>query len=88
MNRSQVQKALKQRFHAENYFGRVDLTIAKQVYASSPLGLDRQSARFDADGNIVEEKYVFENGWYQPVSRHAIFDYMPSEQAIGYKRHT
>jgi C-terminal processing protease CtpA/Prc len=85
MNRSQVQKALKQRFHAENYFGRVDLTIAKQVYASPPLGLDRQSARFDADGNIVEEKYVFENGWYQPVSRHAIFDYMPSEQAIGYK---
>jgi C-terminal processing protease CtpA/Prc len=85
MNRSQVQKALKQRFHAENYFGRVDLTIAKQVFASSSLGLDNGNISFDADGNIVEEKYVFENGWYQPSSRHAIFGFLPSEQVIGYK---
>jgi hypothetical protein len=49
MNRSQVQKALKQRFHAENYFGRVDLTIAKQVYASSPTFLGAQR------GFVVEQ---------------------------------
>jgi C-terminal processing protease CtpA/Prc len=86
ISRSQVQRALKERYHAENYFGRVDLTIAKQVVASSPLGLDNGDVRFDSDGNIIEEKYVFENGWYLPTSsRHGIFDYMPSEQVIGYK---
>jgi C-terminal processing protease CtpA/Prc len=84
MSQSQVQRALEQKFHAQNYFGRVDLKIAKQV--RSPLGIDSANLLFDAEGNIVEEKYVFENGWYQPTNvRHSVFDYMPSEQIIGYK---
>ena len=66
MNRAQVQKALAQHFHAENYFGRADLTIAKQVVARSQLGSDTDNAHYDANGNVVEDKYVFENGWYVP----------------------
>eukprot|EP00571_Detonula_confervacea_P000167 CAMPEP_0172328054 /NCGR_PEP_ID=MMETSP1058-20130122/60146_1 /TAXON_ID=83371 /ORGANISM="Detonula confervacea, Strain CCMP 353" /LENGTH=826 /DNA_ID=CAMNT_0013045151 /DNA_START=5978 /DNA_END=8458 /DNA_ORIENTATION=- len=77
MSRSQVQRSFNQKFHAENYFGRADLTIAKQVVAT-PLGLDSD--------NVVEEKYVFENGWYQPKTlSQGMFQNMPSEQLLGYK---
>jgi len=87
MSRSQVEKTLRQKFHAENYFGRADLTVAKQLVASFPLGSDDVNARYDADGNVVEEKYVFEDGWYRPKdNRQRIFNsMMPSEQVVGYK---
>lgn len=86
MRRSGVQKALRQKFHASNYFGRADLTIAKQVLTSSPLALNNKDARYDVDGNIIEEKYVFEDGWYRPKSRQRTFDSrMQSEQLLGYK---
>ena len=85
MSQTQVQKALSQHFHADNYFGRADLTVAKQVTTSSPLGPGSSNAHYDENGNVVEEKYVFENGWYQVKnSRQGMFD-VPSEQLLGYK---
>ncbi|KAL7542323.1 hypothetical protein ACHAXR_013306 [Thalassiosira sp. AJA248-18] len=83
MNRAQVEKAMKQKFHAENYFGRADLTVAKQVIVT--LRLDNDNAHYDTDGNIVEEKYVFQDGWYQPRSSMQRFDKFPNEQVVGYK---
>mmetsp|Transcript_11788 Transcript_11788/g.21787 ORF Transcript_11788/g.21787 Transcript_11788/m.21787 type:complete len:848 (+) Transcript_11788:122-2665(+) len=87
MSRSQVEKTLKQKFHGENYFGRAELTVAKKVMTSSTLGLDNDNARYDTDGNIIEEKYVFEDGWYRPTNnRQRISDDMlSSEQVLGYK---
>jgi len=85
LSRPQIQKALKQHFNAENYFGRADLTIAKKVIASSPLGSEGGDAHYDTDGSVVAEKYVFENGWYQlKNSRQGMFN-LPSEQVLGYK---
>ena len=86
MSKSQVEKALKEKFHAQNYFGRADLTIAKQVIARMPSLLNDSNAPYDADGNIIEEKYVFQDGWYQPNnSRQRVFDDIPTEQVLGYK---
>ncbi|KAL7544263.1 hypothetical protein ACHAWF_007643 [Thalassiosira exigua] len=76
MSRSHIKKALVQKFHAENYFGRADLTIAKQVMGG---GSD-----FDANGSAAEEKYVFENGWYQPNTRRMV-DSVPNDVVLGYK---
>lgn len=74
MSRSQVERKFNGKFHGEDYFGRVDLTIAKQVVAT-PLELESD--------NGVEEKYVSENGGDQPkTARQAMF---PSEQLLGYK---
>jgi len=85
MSRSHVEKALRQKFHADNYFGRADLTVAKRVM--TPPALDNENTRYDADGNIVEEKYVFEDGWYRPKNnRQSRLDSMMlSEQVLGYK---
>ena len=83
MSRSQVQKTLEQKFRAENYFGKADLTIAKQIVARS-LGSGGSSA--DAYGNIVEEKYFFEDGWYYPrKNRKTTSNDFPREQVLGYK---
>ncbi|KAL7459154.1 hypothetical protein ACHAWC_011166 [Mediolabrus comicus] len=51
LSRSQVKKALEHKFHAENYFGNADLTIAKRIMTSPPETLDV--------GNAMDEKYVF-----------------------------
>lgn len=75
LSQGQVKSALKYRFHGENYFGRVELTIAKQVFANSPFELD--------NGNDNSDKYVFEDGWYQ--RREKISDFVPRQQLIGYK---
>ena len=75
LSQGQVKSALKQRFNGENYFGRVELTIAKQVFANSPFELD--------NGNDNSDKYVFEDGWYQ--RREKISDFVPRQQVIGYK---
>mmetsp|Transcript_11146 Transcript_11146/g.24131 ORF Transcript_11146/g.24131 Transcript_11146/m.24131 type:complete len:872 (-) Transcript_11146:68-2683(-) len=82
MSRSQVERALAQKFHAENYFGRAELIIAKQVMATPPLALSNDNARYDADGNIIEEKYVFEDGWYRPKYNRIFNNRMLSEQVL------
>ena len=56
LSRPQVRTALDSKFHAENYFGQADLTIAKPIVAVQPWDINDES----------QEKYVFENGWYQP----------------------
>lgn len=78
MSRTQVKKALEQKFHAENYFGVADLTIAKRIMAGSTPTMN---VNYGTDGN-VEEKYVFEDGWYRPRRPSSVFDDM---QVIGYK---
>ncbi len=78
MSRAQVQKSLEQKFRAENYFGVADLTIAKRIMARSTPAMNVNDG---ADGNGIEEKYVFEDGWYRP-KRRSILDDM---QVIGYK---
>jgi hypothetical protein len=82
MSRAQVKKALEHKFHAENYFGTADLKIAKQIIArSTPTTMD---ANYDADGNVIDEKYVFEDGWYRQ-RRRSILDDMQIQPVIGYK---
>lgn len=78
MSRTQVKKALEQKFHAENYFGVADLTIAKRIMARSTPTMN---VNYGTDGNM-EEKYVFEDGWYRPRRPSSVFDDM---QVIGYK---
>ncbi|KAL7445928.1 hypothetical protein ACHAXM_011747 [Skeletonema potamos] len=82
MSRAQVKKALEHKFHAENYFGTADLKIAKQIIArSTPTTMD---ANYDADGNVIDEKYVFEDGWYRQRRRSILVD-MQIQPVIGYK---
>ena len=70
LKRAQVQKAMADHFHGTDYFGRGDITIAKQVVADSLPELD------------TDDKYVFENGWYHPKSkRRGISDNI----VLGYK---
>lgn len=80
MSRAQVKRALEQKFHAENYFGVADLTIAKRIMARSTPTMD---VNYGTDGNGVDEKYVFEDGWYRP-RRHSVLDDMQMP-VIGYK---
>jgi hypothetical protein len=75
MNKQQVKKALDHKFHAENYFGHADLTIAKRIMTRSLPTIDDN---YDAYGNAMDKKYVFEDGWYR-------FDDMQIQQVIGYK---
>lgn len=76
MSRNQVRKALDEKFHAENYFGQADLTVAKPI-------VTRSSAEFE---NGMQEKYVFEDGWYhRRDSRQRWYDESESEQLLGYK---
>ena len=56
-NKQQVQKAL-DRFSAKDYFGKADITIAKEV--------DSQSLQ------DVDDKYVFENGMYYPKPKRQV----------------
>ncbi|KAL3792961.1 hypothetical protein HJC23_010974 [Cyclotella cryptica] len=56
MSRPQVRKALDVKFHAENYFGRADLTIAKPIVAAERWDWNAES----------QDKYVFADGWYYP----------------------
>jgi len=67
-NKQQVQKAL-DHFSATDYFGKADITIAKEV-DSQPL----QSAD-------VDDKYVFENGMYYPKPKRQV----PENIVLGYK---
>jgi len=79
MSRAQVKRALEQKFHGENYFGVADLTIASRIMARSPSSMD---VNYGTDGYGVDEKYVFEDGWYRP--RRAVLDDMQMP-VIGYK---
>jgi C-terminal processing protease CtpA/Prc len=81
MSRAQVKKALEHKFHAENYFGTADLTIAKQIMARSTSTV---AVNYGADGNAMDEKYVFEDGWYRP-RRRSVLDDMQIQPVIGYK---
>lgn len=74
MSRPQVRKALDSKFHAENYFGQADLTIAKPIIAAKPWELE-------ADSN---EKYVFEDGWYHPSKTRVYQNALP-EQVVAFK---
>lgn len=77
LSRSQVKKALEHKFHAENYFGNADLTIAKRIMTSPPETLDV--------GYAMDEKYIFtEDGWYRP-RRRSVLDDIQMEQVVGYR---
>lgn len=75
MSRPQVRKALDDKFHAQNYFGRADLTIAKPIAAP-------QSWETDED---TQDKYVFEEGWYQPKKIQPRSYQRRPEQVIAFK---
>jgi C-terminal processing protease CtpA/Prc len=76
MSRPQVRKSLDTKFHAENYFGQADLTIAKPIVAVQPWDME--------DDN--QEKYVFQDGWYQPKrSRPKVYENRRSQQVIAFK---
>ena len=76
MSRGQVKKALDHKFHAETYFGTADLTIAKRIMARSTPTMDGR--------NDMDEKYVFEDGWYRP-RRRSVLDDLQIQPVIGYK---
>ena len=81
MSKGQVKKALENKFHAENYFGVADLTILKRVMAKSAAAMN---VDYSADGYSIDEKYVFENGWYYP-RRRGVFDDVQIQPILGYK---
>ncbi|KAL7509764.1 hypothetical protein ACHAXN_006734 [Cyclotella atomus] len=76
MSRPQVRKSLDTKFHAENYFGQADLTIAKPIVAAQPWDMEDES----------QEKYVFQDGWYQPKrSRPKVYENRRSQRVVAFK---
>ena len=76
MSLSQVKKSLDTKFHAENYFGQADVTIAKPIIAARA---------WDEEGEITQ-KYVFEDGWYQPTrTRPKLYQNRRSEHIIAFR---
>ncbi|KAL7521763.1 hypothetical protein ACHAWX_006444 [Stephanocyclus meneghinianus] len=76
MSRPQVRKALDVKFHAENYFGRADLTIAKPIVAAQPWDRETES----------QDKYVFADGWYYPnIYRMKAPQTTRPERVVAYK---
>lgn len=76
MSLPQVRKSLDSKFHAQNYFGEADLTVAKPILAAQPLDAEEET----------QEKYVFEDGWYQPKKpRPRVYQNRRSQEVIAFK---
>ena len=68
---AQIARTLERRFRAENYFGRVELTVAKSI-TTRPA-------------ELLEERYVFDDdGWYRPRRGRADYE-VARERVLGYK---
>ena len=76
MSLPQVKKALDTKFHAENYFGQADLTIAKPITAARAWDGEEETT----------QKYVFQDGWYQPArTRPRVYQNRRSEHIIAFR---